>query len=175
MNNKLSIPETEKMLTILEEKKQIQVVIQNYSRLFPNTESKSKKLEHISRTLAMLNIKPYIIVVALQRLSMTRNNMPTLSEILDTCYSVEKSSGIISEKAPKVDNAWYEVLKHLSSIRPTSWSHPFIEQVVRNIGYKNIIENTDTARKDFFREYNELCDDELNKILLKNSLQDKYP
>ena len=153
-------------LATIERNKQINLIVNNYCRVFLDVNDKGIRTEHMVKTLSLLNTAPYIIVIAFQRLSMTQNEMPTLHQVLDVIRSVEKTAGIIVNNAPKPINAWHEVIRHLSAITPPAWSHPFIEEAVYSIGERYIMENELDARDLFINVYKELCDDELNRTLL---------
>ena len=153
-------------LSAIEKSNQINLIVSNYCRVFSDTNDKSIRTEHIAKTLSLLNISPYIIVVAFQRLSMTQNEMPTLNQVLNVIRSVEKTAGVIANNAPKPINAWHEVIRHLSAITPPAWSHPFIEEAVYSIGKRYIMKNEWEARDLFINVYKELCEDELNRTLI---------
>jgi hypothetical protein len=157
---------SEIILSAEERNRQINLIVGNYSRVFLHSSDTDTRVEYIARTLSVLDIKPHIIAVAFQRLAMTQSEMPTLKEVIDVIRSVEKSAGIVGNDAPNPQNAWHEVIRHLSAIYPSEWSHPFIEQVVKKIGERYIIEHEWEARELFISEYESLCDDEMNKILL---------
>jgi len=157
---------SEIILSAEERKRQINLIVGNYSRVFSYDSDTDIRIEYIARTLSVLDIKPHIIAVAFQRLAMTQSEMPTLKEVIDVIRSVEKSAGIVGDDAPDPQSAWHEVIRHLSAIYPSEYSHPFIEQVVKKIGERYIIEHEWEARELFISEYKSLCDDEMNKILL---------
>ena len=157
---------SEIILSAEERKRQINLIVGNYSRVFSYDSDTDIRIEYIARTLSVLDIKPHIIAVAFQRLAMTQSEMPTLKEVIDVIRSVEKSAGIVGDDAPNPQSAWHEVIRHLSAIYPSEYSHPFIEQVVKKIGERYIIEHEWEARELFISEYKSLCDDEMNKILL---------
>jgi len=157
---------SEIILSAEERNRQINLIVGNYSRVFLHSSDTDIRVEYIARTLSVLDIKPHIIAVAFQRLAMTQSEMPTLKEVIDVIRSVEKSAGIVGDDAPDPQSAWHEVIRHLSAIYPSEYSHPFIEQVVKKIGERYIIEHEWEARELFISEYKSLCDDEMNKILL---------
>ena len=157
---------SEIILSAEERKWQINLIVGNYSRVFSYDSDTDIRIKYIARTLSVLDIKPHIIAVAFQRLAMTQSEMPTLKEVIDVIRSVEKSAGIVGDDAPDPQSAWHEVIRHLSAIYPSEYSHPFIEQVVKKIGERYIIEHEWEARELFISEYESLCDDEMNKILL---------
>ena len=158
-------------LSAIEKRNQINLIVSNYCRVFSDVNDKDIRMEQMVKTLSLLNTSPHIIVVAFQRLSMTQNEMPTLNQVLDVIRSVEKTAGVIANNAPKPINAWYEVIRHLSSITPPAWSHPFIEEAVCSIGKSYIMQNEWEARDLFINVYKEICEDELNRILLDVTVQ----
>lgn len=108
--------------------------------------------------MMLSDIPPQILEVAVKKLIMTNQFLPSIAEIRETAYGIKGT--ISGTAAPDESEAWGEVVKAIQSVgyygKPT-FSHEAITTAVNNVGWQDICttpsDGTNTLRSQFRRAY----------------------